>query len=77
MKNILITGPNRGPGLRFVHHYLDRGDRVWGKTDMTNQTETGLIDVDTSVAGLTSVIDNINDYSPGAFVAFDGTVIPY
>ncbi len=47
----------------------------WVKTDMTNQT--GLIDVDTSIAGLTSVIDNINDYSPGAFVAFDGTVIPY
>ncbi len=47
----------------------------WVQTDMTNQT--GLVDVDTSVAGLTSAIDSVNDYSPGAFVAFDGTVVPY
>lgn len=47
----------------------------WVQTDMTNHS--GLIDVDTSIAGLTSVIDNVANYSPGAFVAFDGTVIPY
>lgn len=47
----------------------------WVKTDMTNQT--GLVDVETSVAGLTSVIDNIDHYSPGAFVAYDGKTIPY
>jgi NAD(P)-dependent dehydrogenase (short-subunit alcohol dehydrogenase family) len=47
----------------------------WVKTDMTNHS--GLIDVDTSIAGLTSVIDNVAHYAPGTFVAFDGTVIPY
>jgi len=47
----------------------------WVQTDMTNHS--GLIDVGTSIAGLTSVIDNVANYSPGAFVAFDGTVIPY
>jgi len=47
----------------------------WVQTDMTNHS--GLIDVNTSIAGLTSVIDNVMNYSPGAFVAFDGTVIPY
>ncbi len=47
----------------------------WVQTDMTKQT--GLIDVQISVAGLTSVIDNIRDYPPGAFVAFDGAIIPY
>jgi len=47
----------------------------WVQTDMTNQT--GLVDVETSVAGLTSVIDHVSDYSPGAFVAFDGTHVPY
>jgi len=47
----------------------------WVKTDMTNAT--GLVDVETSVAGLGAVIDNIQHYSPGAFVAFDGTLIPY
>lgn len=47
----------------------------WVETDMTNHT--GLVDVATSVAGLTSVIDNIDHYTPGAFVAFDGNVIPF
>ncbi len=47
----------------------------WVKTDMTN--DTGLIDVSTSVAGLSAVIENINDYSLGAFVAYDGAVVPY
>jgi len=27
--NVLITGGNRGIGLGFVEHYLNRGDRVW------------------------------------------------
>jgi NAD(P)-dependent dehydrogenase (short-subunit alcohol dehydrogenase family) len=47
----------------------------WVQTDMTNQT--GLINVETSVAGLSSVIDNVGSYEPGAFVAFDGTGVPY
>lgn len=47
----------------------------WVTTDMTNHT--GLIDVETSVKGLTSVIDHVEDYPPGAFVAYDGVTIPY
>ncbi len=47
----------------------------WVKTDMTDQS--GLIDVATSVAGMTEVIQNIDTYTPGAFVAFDGKLIPY
>ena len=27
--NVLITGANRGIGLGFVEHYLNRGDMVW------------------------------------------------
>lgn len=29
MQNVLITGANRGLGLGFVEHHLNRGDRVW------------------------------------------------
>jgi len=47
----------------------------WVSTDMTNHT--GLIDVATSVAGLTEVISNVDRYQPGAFVAFDGEIVPY
>jgi len=47
----------------------------WVSTDMTNNT--GLIDVATSVAGLTKVIANIDCYEPGAFVAFDGKLVPF
>ncbi len=47
----------------------------WVKTDMTNHT--GLIDVETSVAGMTRVIDNIDNYEAGAFIAFDGKTVPY
>lgn len=28
--NVLITGANRGIGLTFTRHYLDRGHDVWG-----------------------------------------------
>ncbi len=47
----------------------------WVRTDMTDHS--GLIDVDESVIGMTHVIDNIDLYEPGAFVAFDGKVVPY
>ncbi|HHJ80704.1 MAG TPA: SDR family oxidoreductase [Candidatus Tenderia electrophaga] len=47
----------------------------WVRTDMTSQQ--GLISVDESVAGMASVIVNIDQYSPGTFVKFNGEVIPY
>lgn len=47
----------------------------WVRTDMTDNT--GLVDVDESVAGLTQIIADARDYEPGAFVAFDGKIVPY
>lgn len=47
----------------------------WVQTDMTGQT--GLVDVATSVTGLASVIEHIDQYPPGAFVAYDGQIVPY
>jgi len=47
----------------------------WVQTDMTHQT--GLIDVETSVAGMTRVIANARNYVGGEFVAFDGKIVPY
>ncbi len=47
----------------------------WVQTDMTHRT--GLIDVPTSVAGMCNVIEHARDYDPGAFIAFDGQVVPY
>ncbi|MDQ6954768.1 MAG: SDR family oxidoreductase [Mariprofundaceae bacterium] len=47
----------------------------WVQTDMTHQT--GLIDIETSIAGMTQVIENIDDYELGQFVAFNGSIVPY
>lgn len=47
----------------------------WVRTDMTHHT--GLIDIATSVAGMSNVITHAREYTPGQFVAFDGQVIPY
>ncbi len=47
----------------------------WVRTDMTNGT--GLVDVDESVAGMTGVIESINEFEPGDLVAFDGNRIPF
>ncbi len=47
----------------------------WVRTDMTHQS--GLIDIEESVRGMAQVIDQISNYPPGAFVAFDGQKIPY
>ncbi len=47
----------------------------WVSTDMTDNS--GLIDVVTSVVGLSRVIENIDDYELGAFVAFDGQRVPF
>lgn len=47
----------------------------WVRTDMTDHN--GLIDINESVAGMAKVIENIENYSPGDFVAFDGQTILY
>ncbi|MBN4077199.1 SDR family oxidoreductase [Mariprofundus ferrooxydans] len=47
----------------------------WVQTDMTHQT--GLIDVHTSVAGMSQVITNARDFEAGQFIAFDSKLIPY
>ncbi len=47
----------------------------WVRTDMTGHS--GLIDVDQSVVGMTSVIAKVDDYAPGAFIAYDGKEVPY
>ncbi|MDQ7004104.1 MAG: SDR family oxidoreductase [Ghiorsea sp.] len=47
----------------------------WVTTDMTHQS--GLIDVPTSVAGMTDVISQVDDYELGQFVAYDGKIIPF
>ena len=47
----------------------------WVQTDMTHHS--GLIDVKTSVMGMTDVIAHIDDYEAGQFIAFDGQVVPY
>lgn len=47
----------------------------WVRTDMTHHT--GEIDTQESVQGMCSVIDDINQFQPGAFVAWDREVLPY
>ncbi len=47
----------------------------WVKTDMTNHT--GLVDASTSVSGLRTVIANVDQFGSGAFVAYDGQIVPY
>jgi len=47
----------------------------WVRTDMTGGS--GLIDVATAVAGMAAVITSVDEYEPGAFVAFDGTPVPF
>ena len=47
----------------------------WVRTEMTGYG--GLIDVAQSVAGMTRVIEELERYEVGAFVAYDGQVVPY
>jgi len=47
----------------------------WVRTEMT--AYNGLIDVDESVKGMADVIARVDEYKPGQFVAYDGTVIPF
>jgi len=37
----------------------------------------GLIDTETSVVGMISVIDNLNSDNTGSFFNYDGTIIPW
>lgn len=60
----------QGDGVRVIT--LHPG---WVRTDMTQHS--GLIDIEQSISGLTQVIKNIDDYEAGAFVAYDGQLIPY
>jgi len=47
----------------------------WVKTDMTQHS--GLIDVQTSVTGMTQVLAHLEQYETGQFVAYDGQIVPY
>jgi len=47
----------------------------WVRTDMVGFT--GLVDVSESVAGMVSVIENVDSYGPGDFIAFDGKRVPF
>ena len=59
-----------GAGVRVIT--LHPG---WVMTDMTHQT--GLVDIETSVSGMSSVIEHVDEYEAGSFIAFDGKVVPY
>jgi len=56
-------------------HFLGLDWARWVQTDMTRHT--GVIDVTKSVAGMTDVIARARDYEPGAFVAYNGQIVPY
>ncbi len=47
----------------------------WVRTGMVDFT--GLVDVSDSVAGMAGIIENIENYDPGEFVAYDGQIVPY
>ena len=47
----------------------------WVRTDMGGPN--GLIDTETSVIGMISVIDNLNSDNTGSFFNYDGTIIPW
>lgn len=47
----------------------------WVRTDMVGFT--GLVDVSESVEGMVRVIENIDSYDPGDFIAYDGKRVPY
>ena len=47
----------------------------WVKTDMGGSQ--GLIDIKTSVAGMTTVIEKLNQQTSGVFMNYDGSEIPW
>lgn len=72
-----LVGVSRSMAVDLMHS----GIRVitlhpgWVRTEMTGFN--GLIDVTESVTGMVDVIKRVDDYRPGEFVAYDGTVIPF
>lgn len=72
-----LVGVSRSMAVDLIHS----GVRVltlhpgWVRTDMTGNN--GLIDVEESVTGMTGVISRAVEYTPGAFIAYDGKEIPY
>jgi len=59
-----------GQGIRVIT--LHPG---WVLTDMGGAH--ALIDVETAVKGMAGVISRVDEYEPGAFVAYDGKVVPF
>lgn len=60
----------KGDGVRVIT--LHPG---WVRTDMTRHT--GEIDTLESVQGMCAIIDDIDQFEPGAFVAWDREILPY
>lgn len=68
-------------GKSLAHDLADKGISVavchpgWVRTRMGGPN--GLIDVETSIAGLRKVIDELNLENAGRFMNYDGSVIPW
>lgn len=68
MKSLSIDLKNEGIGVLVLHP-------GWVQTDMGGKN--ALIDVKTSVDGMTGVIDNFKLSQTGSFVKYDGKILPW